>query len=89
MTLRGKFALGALVGLAAAVVGAAVGAWRGPRGGRGAPCAGRSARDAAGRLVAVPALPRRIVSLSAAATETVVALGLRARLVGVDRHSAA
>lgn len=44
-------------------------------------------RDDAGRTVRVPAAPRRIVSLSPAHTETLFALGLGERVVGVDHYS--
>lgn len=42
--------------------------------------------DAAGTAVVLPAPPRRIISLVPSATETVVALGARERLVGRTRY---
>src|SRR3972149_8338481 len=41
--------------------------------------------DAAGRRVRLPALPSRIISLVPSITETLFALGLGDRLVGVTR----
>jgi cobalamin transport system substrate-binding protein len=41
-------------------------------------------RDGLGRVVAIPAPPRRIVTLAPSATDTIAALGLGDRLVGVS-----
>ncbi len=43
--------------------------------------------DDAGRQVTIPAQPRRIVSISASNTETLYALGLEEKVVGVDQYS--
>lgn len=45
--------------------------------------AGRSMQDALGRTVRLPESPRRIVSLAPSVTETLFALGLDRRIVGV------
>lgn len=44
-------------------------------------------RDSTGREVSIPAQPRRVLSLSTSATDTMVRLGLTDRLAGMDEYS--
>jgi iron complex transport system substrate-binding protein len=74
-----------LLAAAAAAAGPGCGpAGREPPGSPGAP----ATPGAVGAPAAAPAVPRRIVSLAPSLTETLFALGLGERVVGVDDYSA-
>jgi iron complex transport system substrate-binding protein len=47
----------------------------------------REVKDATGQIVRMPAPPKRVLSLCTSATDTVLRLGERARLAGIDEYS--